>query len=70
MNNQNVESFLLTDIDKSAGGALAEHFRLVRQGHLDHPGDVSGRGLHTDGMARNQLTPHQHGPEHHLQEKC
>ena len=33
---------------------------------LDDPRDVSGRGLDPDGVARDQLRPHQHRPEHHL----
>ena len=46
---------LLTDIDESARSALAKHLGLVREGDLHHAGDVSGRGLHPDGVTRDQL---------------
>ena len=28
---------------------------------------MSGRGLHPDGVAGDELAPHQHGPEDHLE---
>jgi hypothetical protein len=32
---------ILTDVDESAGGSLAEHLGLVGQRHLHNAGDVS-----------------------------
>ena len=58
---------ILTHIDKAAGRSLAEHLGFVGESHLHHPGDVAGRGLHPDGVAGDQLAPHQHGPEDHLE---
>ena len=57
----------LTDIDKAAWSSFAEHLGLVGESDLHHPRDVPGRGLHPDGVAGDQLAPHQHGAEHHLE---
>ena len=63
--NQNW-SAALTDVDKSPGRPLAEHLGLVGERHLDHPGDVAGRGLHPDGVAGDELAPDQHRAEYNL----
>ena len=57
----------LTDVDKAAGRSLAEHLGFVGERHLHHARDVAGRGLHPDGVAGDELAPHQHGAEHHLE---
>ena len=57
----------LTDIDEPSWSSFAEHLGLVGESDLHHPRDVPGRGLHPDGVAGDQLAPHQHRPEHHLQ---
>ena len=57
----------LTDVDKAAGRSLAEHLGFVGERHLHHARDVSGRGLHPDGVAGDQLAPDQHGAEDHLE---
>ena len=60
-------SNVLTDIDESARRPLAEHLWLVWECDLDHPGDVTGRGLHPDSVTGDQLGPDQHRAEHHLE---
>ena len=51
------ESRILTHIDEAAGAALAELPGLVGEADLDNAGDVTGRGLHPDGVTRDQLGP-------------
>lgn len=45
----------LTCVHESARRPFAELLRLVRQGNLYDARDVSWRGLHSDGMGRNEL---------------
>ena len=56
----------LTDIDEPAGGAPAELLALEAERDLDDARDVPRRRLHPDGVARDQLAPHQHRAEDHL----
>ena len=41
---------ILTDIDISAGGPLAEHLGLVAESDFDNTGDVARRRLHPAKM--------------------
>ena len=58
----------LTDVDEPSGRAPAELLALEAEGDLDDARDVARRRLHPDGVARDQLAPHQHRPEHNLQQ--
>lgn len=44
-----------TCVDEASRCAFAELFGFVGQCDLHHPGDVSGRSLHTNGMGGDQL---------------
>ena len=65
--SHNNPALILTYIDESAGASLAELPGLVGQTHLHNAGDVTWRGLHPDGVAGDQLTPHRDGPKDDLQ---
>ena len=58
---------ILTHIDESAGAALAELARLVGEADFHDAGDVAGRSLHADGVARDQLRPHRDRAEDDLE---
>ena len=44
-----------TCVDEASRCAFAELFGFVGQRDLHHPGDVSGRSLHSNGMGRDEL---------------
>lgn len=56
----------LTDIDESTRSSATKLLALEAEGDLDHAWDVSGRGLNSNGMRGDELTPNQHGAKDDL----
>ena len=57
---------LLTNINESPRSSATKSLALEAKSDLDDPGNVSGRGLDSNRVRRDQLAPDQHLAEDHL----